>query len=103
MSNNEFRRLRKDSVHFFVRGGHLFRKPTANRPSRRVIDNDAEKRKILEAMHDDAGHFGREATNQRVSDRYFWEGQYRDVQKFIKTCPECQFRVSRRLHNEMFP
>jgi hypothetical protein len=103
LDNDEFRRFQRDSANFFVRGGHLFRKPTANRPSRRVIDNDAEKLRVLQAMHDDAGHFGRESTNQRVSDRYFWEGQYRDVKEFVKTCPECQFRESRRLHNAMFP
>ncbi|OAL19054.1 protein SEY1 [Fonsecaea nubica] len=71
MNNKDFKQLQKNSMNFFVRGGHLFRKPTANRPSRRVIDNENERRKILEAMYDDSGHFRREATYQRVSDRYF--------------------------------
>ena len=89
MTNDEFRSLQKDSQHYFVRGEHLFRKPTHNRPSRRVVDSKADKLSILKALHDDSAHYGKEATNQRVHDRYFWEGQYRDVVNFIKTCNEC--------------
>lgn len=103
MNNNDFRKLQKDALNYFTRDGHLFRRPGANRPSRRVVDNDRIKLQILQALHDDAGHRGRESTNQRIADRYFWEGQWKDVKEFIKTCEECQLREGIRLEEEMYP
>jgi hypothetical protein len=103
MTNEDFRALQKSSQNYFVRGEHLFRKPTHNRPSRRVIDKNADKLSILKALHNDSAHHGRESTSQRIHDRYFWEGQYRDVEEFIKTCVECQKRDAQRRANAMTP
>ena len=103
ISNDEFRQLQKDSSKYFTRDGHLFRRPNAVRPSRRVVDHKAVKLRILKELHDDSGHKGRETTVQRISDRYFWEGMWKDVQRFIKTCAECQFREGKRLEEEMYP
>ncbi|KIW21975.1 uncharacterized protein PV07_12622 [Cladophialophora immunda] len=56
-----------------------------------------------QATHNDSRHRGREATNKRVSDRYFWVGQWKDVPTFCKTCIECQCRDGKRLENETTP
>ena len=36
-----------------------------------IIDNNINKLYIIQALHDDFGHYEREAINKRVNDRYF--------------------------------
>src|SRR6202012_5686827 len=103
LDNDEFRKLQRDSLKYFTRDGHLFRRPTNVKPSRRVVDHDAVKLRILEELHNEGGHKGKEATRTRINDRYFWEGLWKDIQRFCKTCPECQFRDGKRMEEAMYP
>ena len=47
-------------------------------------------------IHDDnsAGgcgcHFGKDKTRDKIASRYFWRGQYDDIDEYIKTCEKCQ-------------
>ena len=103
MSDSEFRRFRREALNYFMRNGHLFRRPNTSKPARRVVDMDTQKQQILKELHDDSGHKGKESTYTRVSDRYYWDGMYKDVVRYVKTCSQCQFRESRRLEEELHP
>uniref|UniRef100_K7EYA7 Gypsy retrotransposon integrase-like protein 1 n=1 Tax=Pelodiscus sinensis TaxID=13735 RepID=K7EYA7_PELSI len=48
--------------------------------------------RVLELAHAHpwAGHLGREKTQQRVLQRFFWPGVYRAVRDFCDSCPQCQ-------------
>ena len=35
--------------------------------------------------------------------RYWWPGQYRDVEEFVKTCEPCQKRKPRQFDEELHP
>ena len=43
-----------------------------------------------------SGYRGREVTFRRIADRYFWDGMWRVVDKYVKTYEECQKWLSRR-------
>ena len=47
-------------------------------------------------MHDKGGHRGKKGTYTKVALCYWWKGLYRDVDKWVKTCRECQFRAPNR-------
>jgi hypothetical protein len=53
---------------------------------------DAERRKAIASVHDDVrGHMGIYETVRRLRQADLcWEGQAREVAKFIKSCPSCQ-------------
>lgn len=56
-------------------------------------------RKIMEKLHDSAvggGHFGLYKTIGKISERYYWERMRRDVEKYIKSCEECQKNKKQR-------
>ena len=56
------------------------------------------KTAILQACHDDttAGHLGENRTYDKVAQRYFWNGIFRDVERYVKACPDCQSRKKGR-------
>ena len=92
----EFKKFKNKAIKFVLKGNHLFRQPDkTTRVVRRVIDNDEAQQEILWELHDESGHRGREATFRRIADRYFWEGMWRVVDKYVKSCDECQKRSSR--------
>lgn len=57
---------------------------------------------ILKACHDNpatGGHFGRDKTYAKISERYFWKGMKNDIAEYIKRCPKC-FTVNPKLSKE---
>ena len=56
-----------------------------------VLQN--QKDQILEACHASAaggGHFGRDKTLGKVTERYYWLGIVDDVKDYCKFCEQCQ-------------
>jgi hypothetical protein len=101
--DEDWRRFRKNALKFLVKDGYLFRRPDKVNPVRRVVDLDEQRREILEELHDDGGHRGREGTFRRVADRYWWESMWKEVKQYVKTCRECQFRASQRREEALHP
>uniref|UniRef100_K7EX43 Gypsy retrotransposon integrase-like protein 1 n=1 Tax=Pelodiscus sinensis TaxID=13735 RepID=K7EX43_PELSI len=50
------------------------------------------RRRVLDLAHANpwAGHLGREKTLQRITQRFFWPGIYKEVRDFCESCPDCQ-------------
>uniref|UniRef100_A0A3P9IJU1 Gypsy retrotransposon integrase-like protein 1 n=1 Tax=Oryzias latipes TaxID=8090 RepID=A0A3P9IJU1_ORYLA len=47
------------------------------------------KDQVLESVHNNMGHQGRERTVKLLKDRCFWVGLYEDVDKWISNCERC--------------
>ncbi|OBZ81563.1 Transposon Ty3-I Gag-Pol polyprotein [Choanephora cucurbitarum] len=54
------------------------------------IPKFSERDKVLKDVHDGHGHFGQEATWQRLYESYWWPDAYRSVKDYVKTCENCQ-------------
>lgn len=79
------------ALNFFVSKGKLWRRPKNSRyEPKLVVDSVLERKKIFEELHRKVGHKGRDETYRRVHKLYFWKGLYKDVQKWVQACPECQ-------------
>src|ERR1043165_1469241 len=42
--------------------------------------------------HPMGGHFGIDATYEKIRNRYYWKGMYGDIKNYIKHCDNCQRR-----------
>ena len=42
--------------------------------------------------HELSGHFGIDATYNRVKERYYWKGMRKDIEAYVKSCNNCQRR-----------
>ena len=100
-NSNKF--VAKDGVLYYV----------DNRPDglgareRRVIRME-EKMRILRDCHEaeiGGGHFKRDKTYGKISERFYWQGLMSDVKEYVSTCDVCQ-RVDGKLgkqHAELHP
>ena len=89
------RQFKKEALKYFVEHGHLFLRALSG-GGRRVVDFPQDRRKVFNACHREAGHRGREATYQRVTNHYYWKGMYANVAEWIRACPECQAHDAKR-------
>ena len=53
-----------------------------------------EKESILFMIHEHplGGHLGRDAMYNKILDKFYWKGMKNDIQKYVKTCEQCQKR-----------
>ena len=103
MRGKEFRKVKAEALKFFVQDGHLFRRASKNVPIRRVVDDLADQKTILKALHEDSGHRGREGTYRRVADRYWWKNLAKDASDHCHTCEACQKREPGREEEALHP
>src|SRR5437660_522519 len=99
----EFRRLKHFAVKFILREGVLYRRGKAGMPPRRSLAGGEEKEEVLRRLHDESGHRGRDGTYQKVKLRYWWDGLYGDVDRYIRSCVECQKRHPHRFDEPLHP
>jgi len=92
MTERAFRAFVRYATEFLVNEGLLFRRSKPNMPPRKVIWDKNEQTNIIQQLHDESGHRGEKGTYQKVALWYWWKGLCRDVEKWVKTCEECQKR-----------
>ncbi|GBC28728.2 retrovirus-related Pol polyprotein from transposon 412 [Rhizophagus irregularis DAOM 181602=DAOM 197198] len=56
-------------------------------------------------MHDHklSAHFGIQATYEKVKEKYWWKNMKRDIEKYVKSCDNCQRRNNPQGLHELHP
>ena len=103
MGRKEFYKFKKEAMRYCVQGRKLFRRNNKNVPIRRVVDDDKERQEIMEKLHDESGHKGREGTYRRIADRYWWEDLHAHVKAYVRSCERCQMRDPKRQEEALHP
>jgi hypothetical protein len=103
MSRGDYAKLRKEAANYSIRDRHLWRNRDKVHISRKLIDTEEDKSRILKELHDDCGHTGRNTTFQRIAARYYWHKYYDDIRDYIKSCAPCQKKDVRRLEETLYP
>lgn len=83
MSPKEFQKFKAKALHYKVVDRVLFWRNTKNVPMKRVVDSEAEKSKIMTALHDESGHQGQEGTYRKIADRYWWDDMHAQVKSYV--------------------
>src|SRR5881398_1295404 len=53
--------------------------------------------------HETGAHFGVEATYNKIAERYYWKGMYKDIKRYIKYCDTCQRRGQKGGKGNLYP
>src|SRR6185369_13860581 len=82
----------KEGILYRIKGQNKFR-----------VIRDYEYEGLMYMMHDNelSGHFGMEATLDRIRENYWWKNMRDDIEEYVKTCWNCQMRGKPRGKNEL--
>src|SRR6266480_215588 len=85
-------KLEKQSEKFIEKNDKIYKK-TKEEELVKVL-KEHEKETILYMVHDHptGGHFGRDATYNKIAGKYYWKGMKKDIEEYVKTCDKCQRR-----------
>ena len=53
--------------------------------------------------HETGAHFGVEATYNKIAERYYWKGMYKDIKRYIRYCDTCQRRGQKGGKGNLYP
>ena len=101
-----FKDIRHQSYGYLLRDGFLWKRPKRkDGVPLRVIGDMETKNQILKEFHDTfwAGHRGIWATYNKIKERYWWKGLYKDVEDFVTSCVDCQLQSKVRYRDELHP
>lgn len=80
---------------YCLRNNVLYRKNCGSGPNTYLlVVPSALRQDILQACHDEpcAGHLGFAKTLARIRQKYYWPRLFSSVQRYVKTCRDCQRR-----------
>jgi hypothetical protein len=104
LTDDEFRKLQRKALRYLVRDGYLYKRAKKSRvPPWRVIGQPAERRRVIQELHDELGHRYHQSTYDQAARRYQWDGVYEDIAAYIKSCEECQRRARVRYEEPLHP
>ncbi|AET39948.1 uncharacterized protein Ecym_5175 [Eremothecium cymbalariae DBVPG len=69
----------------------------------RIIVPRSKVQEVLNIYHDHfltGGHFGIEATYNKIALYYYWPKMSRDVKEYVRTCTDCQIRKHHRPNSQ---
>ena len=73
---------------------------TEAEPSLKLVIPSHLRELVLKECHDKCCHMGLDKTYDRIRDRYYWRGLYKDVANYVSQCVTCK---SRNLRRELRP
>ena len=86
------KKLWKQVDTFEVKNGKLYKKKKDSRILRVLQEDETETVLYMVHNHEMGGHFGIDATYNKIAERYYWKGMYEDTKKYVKFCDNCQRR-----------
>ena len=99
----EYAVFKKEALKYLLRDGVLSWRGKVGVPPRHVVGTQEERNRVLRWLHDDSGHRGRGATYQKACIRYYWDGLYRDVDRYVRSCGACQKRRPHQFDEPLHP
>ena len=103
--------VRSDSKAYVLYQGVLYHrwdrtkvKPRLSTSSYRAVIPTSLRSELLRQYHDGAcgGHLGESKTYERIADKMFWPGMYRDISEYVLSCSRCGARKT-ALHHQQIP
>src|SRR5437763_5316609 len=64
----------------------------SKRKLRVLKGNEIDTIMFIMHNHETEGHFEKDATYEKIKERYYWKGMYKDIEEYVKTCDTCQRR-----------
>src|SRR5947209_1885106 len=86
------KKLWKQADTFEVRNGKLYKKKKNGKILRVLQEDETETVMYMVHNHEMGGHFGIDATYNKIAERYYWKGMYEDTKEYVKFCDNCQRR-----------
>ena len=84
---NMKRSVRKRADRVIMRGVEVMYKKKKNSDEVRIIQNREEQMRVLEMCHSEptSGHFGVKKTFNRVRERFYWKGMFKDAEELVRS------------------
>ena len=105
MNEEEYRKIIKNINNenkYEILNGQLYRKKDDKKL--KVIQRyEYEGLMYLFHDHEISAHFGIQTTYEKMKERYYWKGMLKDIEAYIKSCKQCQFRGKPKGQHELHP
>ena len=86
------KQLENESKSFEVKYEILYKKGNNGKLLRVLKEDEIDTVIFMMHNHPTAGHFGKDATHNKINTRFWWKGMYKDIEDYIKRCDSCQRR-----------
>ena len=105
LSAKEKQQLDTAAKAYFIQNQQLFHKNYQKPEQPQRVIKATEVEKVLYNCHSDplAGHFGIEATYQRILSKYFWPQMLDSIKQYVQSCAICQQHGNRQINEELHP
>jgi hypothetical protein len=102
--------VKSESHDYVLHDGVLYRRwdqskarPRLSTQLYRAVVPESLRKEVLHQFHDGVcgAHLGESKTYERIADTLFWPLMYRDITKYVQSCPKCRARKTTFHHRDI--
>jgi len=94
-SNPKHQTMNRNFKHFHMIRGILYRKTEDNgQQVNQLVLPSAFTHQVLQGLHNDVGHPGKDRTSSLVRERFYWPGYIAEIERWVQQCGRCLRRKS---------
>ena len=93
-NRKKIRELQKKSEKYIKKNGKLYRRE-GDKLLKVLKEEEIEAILFMTHDHPTAGHFGVEATYNKIIQCYYWKNMRKNIEEYVRSCKQCQLRGNR--------
>jgi len=93
-NKKKIRELQKKSEKYSKKGDKLYKKE-GDKLLKVLKEEEIEPVLYMTHDHPTAGHFGVDATYNKIIQCYYWKNMRRNIEEYVRSCEQCQLRGNR--------
>lgn len=95
LTNTQHQTMSRHFKQFKIIRGLLYREMTENGTHvKQLVLPSIYKKDVLQGLHDQVGHPGKERTISLIRNRFYWPSYTKDCAEWVENCPRCIRRKS---------
>ena len=102
LTDRERRQFIKEANEYYVEGPRLFLKKE-DKIIKILKEDEIDSILWMSHNHETSGHFGEEATYNRIKSRFYWKNMKEDIKSYVKACDTCQRRGNTKIPGPLYP
>ena len=102
-NSREKKRIQELSEKLIEKFGKLYKKNEQGKLLKVLKEDEIEAILYMTHDHPTGGHFGVNATYNKIMEKYFWKGMKKDIEDYIRTCDKCQKRGQQKSKGFLHP
>src|ERR1044071_9246811 len=103
LHEDEIVTIEKQAKGIEIKSDTLYKRRRDGKLVKILKEDEIDSIMFMTHNHETGAHFGVDATYNKIAERYYWKGMYKDIKRYVRYCEACQRRGQKGGKGNLYP